>query len=233
MKISLIIPAFNEEAVIGNTLSQCLDFLKANFCDYELIAVNDGSRDRTADIIRSFSDVICISYGTNRGKGYAVKRGFLRATGDYIFFTDADLSYSLGNIPKALELFRAKSICGVMGVRSIKGSNYPYLRRIFSRRLNRLLRLTLGISVPDSQCGFKALDKKTARDVFARSQIFGFGFDFEVLYLLKAMQKPLALLPLSFVHRTASHVRLFSDTAKILKSLIDIKLGRRGLGARG
>ncbi len=223
MKISVIIPAFNEEEIIGDTLKAYLDFLRKTFKDFELIAVNDGSFDETEKIVRSFKDVICISYPKNKGKGYAVKRGVLRATGDYIFFTDADLSYAPENILKALSVFRESRFSGVLGVRESLNRDYPLKRRITSRLFSAFVRIALPTDIPDTQCGFKAFDKKTGKQIFSMSQIFDFGFDFEVIYLCQRLEKNLAELPVSFIHRQKSHVNLVKDFLKALKSMAYIK----------
>lgn len=223
MKISVIIPAFNEEEVIKDTIDAYLDFLKKTFKDFELIAVNDGSCDKTEKIIRSFKDVICISYQKNKGKGYAVKRGVLRATGDYIFFTDADLSYAPENILKALSVFKENAFSGVLGVRESLNRDYPLKRRVASKLFSAFVRVILPTDIPDTQCGFKAFDKKTGKQIFSMSQIFDFGFDFEVVYLCQSFGKRLARLPVSFVHRQKSHVNPVKDFLKALKSIAYIK----------
>lgn len=223
MKISVVIPAYNEETVIGKTLTVYSDFLAENFDDFEIIAVNDGSTDRTGAIIRTFSGVTCISYPKNRGKGYAVKRGILRATGDYIFFTDADLSYAPENISRAISLFEKNLFSGVVGVRENLRRDYPVVRRVLSRAFAGLVRRALKVDLVDTQCGFKAFDKKTGKQIFSALRIVDFGFDFEVIYLSKIFGKRLAELPVSFNHRNASHVHLIADAGRVLRDLFYIK----------
>lgn len=226
MKISLVIPAYNEQKLIGSTISVYLDFLKTHFTDFEIIAVDDGSRDRTAAVIRSFSECICISYKSNRGKGYAVKRGFLRATGDYIFFTDADLSYAPENILRALALFQSENACGIVGIRSEKRKGYPPLRHFASVCFEKLVKLLLKTDIADTQCGFKGFDKQTARMIFSQSEIFGFGFDFEIIRIAQLMHKNLLTLPVTFKHRPDSRIRIFSDPVKMLTGLFKVKFKR-------
>lgn len=218
MKISLILPAYNEENLIKNTIIQCLDFFRQSEFKYELIVVNDGSTDRTEQIIRSFKEVIPVSYPSNRGKGYAVKRGILRATGDYIFFTDADLSYPLENIKKAMEIFHSTGACGVFGMRCDKNTDYPFFRRIISDLFQSLVHQLLNINFADTQCGFKSFDKHTARMVFSKCQIADFGFDIEIIYHISNQNLSLASLPVTFTHRTGSRVKL-SDSVALLKDV--------------
>ncbi len=223
MKVSIVIPAFNEEKVIAATIKAYQDFLVKRHIDFEIIVVNDGSRDSTEEIIHQFKDVICVSYNKNRGKGYAVKRGVLRATGDYIFFTDADLSYAPENILRALFLFDKKAFSGVVGIRENLSRDYPFLRRIMSRAFACLVRIALPTDIPDTQCGFKGFDKQTGREIFSRLRTFDFSFDFEVIYLSRVLGKSLAGLPVSFVHRSTTRVRPVRDFLKAVKSMIFIK----------
>ncbi len=222
MKISLILPAYNEENLIKNTITQCLSFFRENGFEYELIVVNDGSTDQTEQIIRSFKEVISVSYPSNRGKGYAVKRGILRATGDYIFFTDADLSYPLENIKKAMEIFRSTKASGVFGVRCNKNTDYPFFRRIFSDLFQSLVHRLLNITFSDTQCGFKSFDKHTARMVFSKCRIADFGFDLEIIYHISNQKLTLAPLPVTFTHRADSRVK-FSHSIGLLKDVFMLK----------
>ncbi len=223
VKISVIIPAYNEEKVIGKMLRTYCSFLSENFAEFEIIVVDDGSLDKTLKIAKTFKDVICISYKQNKGKGYAVKRGFLRATGDYIFFTDADLSYPPENISRAISLFRQTNASGVMGIRNWLDRDYPLYRRIVSKAVRRLARCVISGNIPDTQCGFKAFDKRTGKQIFSRLKIFDFGFDFEVIYLSNILGKTLVTLPVSFKHRRATKVQMLRDGFGILKDLIYIK----------
>ncbi len=226
MRISLIIPAYNEQDIIENTIKSCLEFFKGLSLTCELIVVNDGSRDSTADIVSRFKDVVLVSYSPNRGKGYAVKRGILRATGDYIFFTDADLSYSPENIPRALSLFENPELCGVVGARCSRYKDYPFFRYLGSNFLKEIICRTLHIGLSDPQCGFKSFTKQTARALFSKSRICDFGFDMEILYLAQLDGLRFAELPVSFVHRVESRAR-FLDSFRLIKDIFILKR-RRG-----
>lgn len=227
MKISLVIPAYNEEKNIKNTICKYTDFFKQHGFDYEIIAVDDGSTDKTRHEIEKCKDVICISYPKNQGKGYAVKRGVLRAKGDYVFFTDADLSYSPDCVLTAVSCLCTERANGVIGVRGER-RDYPPLRRLASKIFCRVVKSVLRIDAPDTQCGFKGFDKSTARELFAETTLFGFGFDFEVLYLFGKTGKKLTWFPVPFTHRGESHIRLFSDSIKMLRDIIYLKFGKGG-----
>ncbi len=223
MKISVVIPAYNEEKVIERTLIEYRRFLAENYDEFELILVNDGSRDKTLELAKRCRDVVCISYSQNRGKGYAVKRGFLRATGDYVFFTDADLSYLPQNISRAMEIFRATNASGVVGVRTNKSKAYGLFRRIVSDAFAALVGQIISTNLCDTQCGFKGFDRNTGKQIFLGSRIFDFGFDFEVIYLSQMMGKTLSAMPVSFIHRKDTRVRAIRDGAAIIRDLIYIK----------
>ncbi len=223
MKISVIIPAYNEERTIKEMLSAYYDYLAQNYDEFELILVDDGSSDNTLEIAKKCTGVICISYKNNRGKGYAVKRGFLRATGDYIFFTDADLSYEPQNITQALELFRMTNSSGVVGIRKNKYKDYTFLRCMVSNICAKVVRCIISTTLEDTQCGFKGFEKSTGKQIFSRSEIFDFGFDFEVIYLSRVLGKSISAMPVSFCHRKDTHVNLLKDGLAIIKDLIYIK----------
>ena len=226
MKVSVVIPAYNEETLIGGTLIKYAEFLKSNFDEFELIAVNDGSTDKTLDEIKRCRCAKVVSYSQNRGKGYAVKRGILRATGDYIFFTDADGSYEPVNITRAISVIEKNRSAGVIGVRENRCQAYSRIRRFLSKGLSGVLKAFLTVDTADSQCGFKGFERKTAKQLFAMTRIFDFGFDFEVIYLSKILGKPLEVLPVTFVHRSDSRVRLLSDMLKILWDIFKIRKGK-------
>lgn len=222
MKISLVIPAYNEEKTIRKTVLAYKDYFEGKKQNYEIIVVNDGSSDRTFSQIQNIDGVICISYDKNRGKGYAVKRGMLRATGDYVFFADADLSYEPVNIEDALKLFKNCNANIVVGERVDKKEGYSILRRFASYVLCILLRHVLKIDTMDSQCGFKGFDKKTAREIFSQLECADFGFDFEVLHMADVMEKKRQSIPVKFIHCDRSKVRIIRDSVKIIKRIVKL-----------
>ena len=223
MKISVVIPAYNEEELIEKTLIDYQKFLSENYSEFELILVDDGSSDKTLEVAKACKDVVCISYRQNRGKGYAVKRGFLRATGDYIFFTDADLSYSPQNISRAIQLFKTTNSSGVVGIRKDKKKDYTFFRRVVSDVFAKLVKFIISTSLADTQCGFKGFEKKTGKQIFSRSKIFDFGFDFEVIYLSQILGKSISAMPISFNHRKKTRIQPLRDGLRMVKDLIYLK----------
>lgn len=223
VKVSVVVPAYNEEKTIKKTLIDYAEFLKGSFDEFELIAVNDGSTDHTLREIINSGCARAISYRKNRGKGYAVKRGILMATGDYIFFTDADCSYAPDNIRRAVLIMEKGLAKGVVGIRENRDREYPLSRRILSGGLKKLLAAVLKIDNSDTQCGFKGFEKKTARFLFSRTRIWDFGFDIEIIYLTQIFRIQLEKLPVTFSHRIESKVRPVLAVWQILRDIFAIK----------
>lgn len=222
MEISLIIPAYNEEKRILNTLVKTIEYMESNFSSYEIIVVNDGSCDKTADMAEAFRPYIrLISYEKNCGKGYAVSKGVEAAEGDFIFFTDADLSYNPGYILQGEKLLKEGAEI-VVGQRDSKRTDYPALRRKMSRVYNRAAKQILPISIGDTQCGFKGFRNGAAKTLFKNLKVFGFGFDTEILCRAELYNMEIASVPVSFEHRGGSRINLFGS-AKMLRDLYRIR----------
>lgn len=227
MKISLIIPAYNEEKRILGTLIQTIEYMEKEIPSYEIIVVNDGSRDKTAEMALALSPYVSlVSYEKNRGKGYAVLKGVEKAQGEYIFFTDADLSYSLDYIKEGTQL-----LCGgaelVVGKRDDRRKGYPYARRKMSEAYEKAVRHILPFEIKDAQCGFKGFRQKAAKRLFSNLKTFGFGFDTEILCRASLFNMEIARMPVEFQHKEQSKVNLFSgvwmlrDLYKIRRELFE------------
>ena len=160
---SIVIPAYNESARLGVTLDKVLAYIHAQGWDAEVIVVNDGSRDNTADIVRAFAakDAVLrlVENPGNRGKGYSVRHGMLSARGQVVLFSDADLSSPIEEAPKLLRALEEGADIAI-GSRWLRAETQtqrqPLYRQLFGRIFNLLLRLTLGLNFKDTQCGFKA-----------------------------------------------------------------------------
>lgn len=229
MKISLVIPMYNESSIIGDTARELHRYMSARFEDYEVIFVDDGSKDDCAEIIKSLAlpNIKTSGYGENRGKGAAVKHGMLKAQGDIIMFTDADLAYGtdvIGEVLETFELIPETQI--VMGSRNISEdgyAGYTVLRRIMSKTYIKLLCLVGGFNLSDSQCGCKAFRSDAAKDIFSRLEVSGFAFDFEAILWAGELGYDITELGVKIINHRESKVNVVRDTFRMLRDLRRIK----------
>jgi glycosyltransferase involved in cell wall biosynthesis len=196
MTLSVVIPAYNEERRLSSTLDAIFAWLDANsYRDAELLVVDDGSRDSTADLVaaRAKSDVRLrlLRNPGNRGKGYAVRHGMLEAQGDWILMSDADLSAPIAELPKLMEAAASKNAPIAIGSRaldrSLIGVRQPQGRELSGIVFNRVMRIVTGLPYADTQCGFKLYRRDAAREIFPRQLLDGFGFDVEDLVIAKCL----------------------------------------------
>ena len=167
------------------------DYLNSAQWDFaEVVVVDDGSVDNTVQLARDAGARVLQNPG-NRGKGYSVKHGMLKAKGEWVLFTDADLSSPIGEVEKlwsALEREHAQVAVGSRAVdRSLVGVHQPLLREAVGRVFNAAMRVVTGLPFKDTQCGFKLFQASSGREVFSRQQLDGFGFDVEVLFIAKTL----------------------------------------------
>ncbi len=222
MKISLIIPAYNEEKQILKTLTETIEYMEKELPSYEIIVVNDGSRDKTAEMTRALSPFVrLISYDKNMGKGYAVSRGVESAKGEYIFFTDADLSYDLQYIKQGERLLDQGAEV-VIGERNRCRTGYPFLRREISKIYGYAVNRLFPLEIEDTQCGFKGFKGSVAKRLFNDLKTDGFGFDTEILCKASLFNMEIAQMPVDFVHRENSKVSILSG-ARTIRDLYKIR----------
>jgi dolichyl-phosphate beta-glucosyltransferase len=228
--LSLIIPAYNEEQRLPQHLGAVLAFLRAHLPDFELIVVDDGSRDQTAAAVRAAlagePRARLISYQPNRGKGYAIRAGVRASLGAQVVFMDADLSTPVDEIPRALEHLRQADV--VIGSRDLPGSQIqvpqPLFRRLASEVHRWTRRLMLGLwDISDTQCGFKAYRGDLARDLYARAQVDRFMFDVEILYLARQRGLRIREIPVRWTDAPGSKVRLVEGVVNMLRDLWRIR----------
>ena len=237
MKLSVIIPAYNEEKRLPKTLEDINDYLVNQEYDYEILVVNDGSKDKTADAVEDLKSEIAnlklIDNKKNNGKGFVVRQGMLNAGGEYRLFTDADNSTSIEQIEKMWPEFE-KGADVVIGSRDIRGAfldpPQPWVRHIILGEGFKLFRkLVIGLwEVQDTQCGFKCLRKKAAEDVFPKCKIDRFSFDAEILVIAKKLGYQIKEIPVHWKNDPDSKVKFKS----ILKMALDLFKIRRNLIAR-
>lgn len=230
--LSIVIPAYNEEKRIGRTLEATFAYLDAQSYDSEVLVVNDGSRDKTADKVQEFvgrsaGRLRLIENPGNRGKGYAVRNGMLQARGEIILFYDADLATPTTEIVKVIEPIEADRFDVVFGSRALNqeliGNHQSFLRELRGRGGNLLLRALLGLNFKDTQCGFKAFRREAAQAIFQLQRIEGFGFDPEILFIGQKQGWRLLELPVRWNHVEGSTVTLFGTTVKVLMEVSTIR----------
>lgn len=227
MHLSVVIPAYNEEKRLPRTLGNIDKYLRTRDYDYEILIVDDGSRDRTVEVAKSLASQIknlkVTGYEVNQGKGYAVRFGMLEAEGDYRLFTDADNSTSIDHIEKMWPEFeRGYDI--VIGSRDIKGAvldpPQPWIRNIILGEGFKLFRkIVVGLwRVEDTQCGFKCFTKRAAEDVFKKAIISRFAFDPEILIIGGKLGFKIKEVPIYWKNDLESKVKFKS----ILKMALDL-----------
>jgi dolichyl-phosphate beta-glucosyltransferase len=213
MSLSIVIPAYNEEKIIESTIKKV-----QTFGVDELIVVDDGSKDNTVDII-SKHNLILLRNKINQGKGSAVKKGILAAKSDFILFMDADSSIDISNLNKFLPFIKKYDI--IIGVKKRLGQSK--LRRFLGKSFNTSMKLLIGLSSKDTQCGFKLFTKKAAKDIFSRQKIKGFAFDVELLLIAKKLGYKVKEIPIVIDNSSKSTIS-FLDPIKMLKDMIIIRL---------
>src|SRR5215470_8944480 len=229
-KFSIVIPAYNEHRRIGETLRRVLDYLHEQKWNAEVVAVDDGSRDDTAQIISEFAaqnpEVRLVSNPGNQGKGYAVRNGMLNARGEYLLFTDADLSSPLAEAPKLFAALEAGADVA-MGSRwldpSVQVQRQPLKRRIYSRAFNLYLRVFLGLPFHDTQCGFKAFKRQAAAAIFPMQQIMRWGFDPEILYIARKKRLKVAEVPVIWGHDERSTIHPLRDGLRMGVEVLKVR----------
>lgn len=228
MKISFIVPCYNESEDILRKSQELLSYFQNNNLDYELILVNDGSKDNTEEIINGIEGVTTVSYHPNHGKGYAIKEGILKATGDYVLFMDADLSTDLKCILDFLPLLDKYDM--VIGSRHMKESvvpiKQPLKRRIISLGCHILVNMYFGFKYHDTQCGFKAIKTDIAKEIANRQIIDGFAFDVEYLYFMKLNGYHVLEVPVTWRDDRGSTVKKGASSA-FMKDMRKIKKNKK------
>lgn len=230
MKISLVIPIYNEENLIKKTLDELKYFVRNEKDTWEILLINDGSIDKTLEILikNKITNFKIISYPLNKGKGFAIRKGVLEATGDYICFIDSDLAYSFDNLKKFI--FELKNVDAVIGSRDLSKhneENVHILRRILGKGFNMISNIILGYKMQDTQCGLKVFKREIAKDLFSKQSLNGFSFDTEILYISKKrkynLKRGKAVVSKSHINKK-SKVNLLRDPLKMFFDLLRIRL---------
>lgn len=233
--LSVIIPAYNEEKRLGRTLEELDGYLKGKEYKYEIIVVDDGSSDGTADVALS-SDLAERSIlkvflnDKNRGKGYSVREGFKRASGSLVLFTDADLSTPIAEIEKLEEAIHS-GVDIAIASRSMRNSDIKVrqpLYRVLMGKIFNLFAKCMGLrGITDTQCGFKLFKNECIKNILPGLRINGFSFDVELLYSARRQGYTIKEVPVIWSNFQESKVQPLVDSTKMFLDLIRIKFMHR------
>ena len=216
MKISIVIPAYNEEDRIVRTLEQTLAFLSRQNYDSEIIVVSDGSTDNTRSVVESFAAASTVSlrvveYFPNAGKGYAVKTGMLAATGDIVMFMDADYAVPIEDMSRGLQYITTGDYDIAIGSRAISGASVVdhqnFFRELSAKLYTLIQTVYLGIFYKDTQCGFKLFTRNAAHTLFSRQKLNSVIFDPEILWLARRQGFRVAQFPVAWRHVGNSRIQ--------------------------
>ena len=227
--VSIVVPAFNEAARIGDSIRKIGDFVGRSPISFEVIIVDDGSVDETAAIVsRSrMKSLRFIRNHQNHGKGYTVRQGVLAAAGTYVLFTDADLSAPIEEVDKLLHVALNEGADVVIGSRKLHDSliekRQSRFREFGAKLFNRMVRLLLGLALEDTQCGFKLFHRQRSRRIFEKQTTLGFGFDPELLFLAKRYGLKICETPVRWSHSEGSKVRFLHDGVRMFLDLVRIR----------
>ncbi len=230
LALSIVVPAYNEEARISLTIIKTCEYLETRGESYELIVVDDGSDDRTAEaaleLRERWPSLSLIEFPRNRGKGAAVRAGMLAARGRHRLFMDADLATPIRELDKLM--VHARRGCDVViGSRGLPTSDIrtrqPRAREFMGKTFNRIVRALVFDGIMDTQCGFKLFSAQAAQALFEKQQTDGFAFDVEVLLLARKLGFEVCEVPVVWYHAPNSKVSPLRDSARMFRDVIALR----------
>lgn len=238
--LSVVIPAYNEERRLPGTLRRIAACLEERDYSFEVIVVDDGSEDGTAEIVEDFMashSNICLIKNDHRGKGYAVRTGMLAARGKFVLFSDADLATPMEEVEKLLASLEGGYDIAIGSREDVGARRYgePWYRHLMGRVFNLLVRLIALKGFRDTQCGFKCFRRGVARDLFQRVKLYGAeagqvkggavtGFDVEVLLLARKLGYSVAEVPVEWHYSSDTKVNPLRDPLRMFKDLLRVKI---------
>lgn len=227
--LSIIVPAYNEEKRLPNSLPKIIDFVRQQDYSIEVIVVDDGSTDRTADVVREFqqeAEFITLRQVEHGGKGHAVRAGMMQAQGRYLFLCDSDLSMPIEEVTKFLPPILDGYDLAIAS-REIEGArryNEPAYRHLMGRIFNLIVRLLAVHGIQDTQAGFKCFQREAARQLFPLQTIDGWGFDVEILFIARRQGMQIVEVPINWYYEDRSQVRPIQDTYNMLREVLKVRL---------
>lgn len=234
LRLSLVIPAYNEEQRLRASLPSVLEYLSKQPYTWEVIVVDDGSRDQTSEVARELAagreNVRVLRNEPNRGKGYSIRRGMLEARGAFRLFSDADFSTPIEEIEKFWKAVE-EGYDVVIGSRGLEESQLIVRQNIFRETMGRIfnfiVRLLLIPGIHDTQCGFKMFSARAAETVFPQQTLDGFSFDVEILYLALRAGFRVKEVPIRWINSPATKVSPLRDATKMFIDVLKIRFRRR------
>ena len=228
-ELTVLIPAFNEAQRLPGTLAGLAEFFRGWAIDYRVVVLDDGSQDGTATISDRFGPRFStIRLGRQQGKGAAVRRGMLAATGRIVAFTDADLPYDMTALKIACDWIRQGGCEAVFGARDLLESKHEARRRlsriVASAVFRQVVKRVVSREVTDTQCGLKVFSRRAALEIFSRTSIDGFAFDAEVVLLSHRLKLPFRRVPVTLINEYSSTLSLSRHAGKMLRDVLRLGL---------
>jgi dolichyl-phosphate beta-glucosyltransferase len=227
--LSIVVPAYNEEKRLPDSLPRIIQFVQQQEYSIEVIVVDDGSTDRTADIVREFqkqAPFITLLQVDHGGKGHAVRAGMMQAHGEYLFLCDSDLSMPIEEVTK----FLPPALDGydlAIASREIEGArryDEPGYRHLMGRVFNLIVRLLTVRGIQDTQAGFKCFRRDATRQLFPLQTIDGWGFDVEILFIAQRHGMKIVEVPINWYYKNRSQVRPIQDTYNMFREALKVRL---------
>ena len=229
-QLSVVIPAFNEESRLGASLEKIDGYLRDHGLDAEILVVDDGSTDATAEIAARFLQQRrgrVLKNVENRGKGFSVRRGVLESAGRWVLFSDADLSAPIEEHAKLAAVARDHDLDVAIGSRAVDSSTVEVrqhaVRQFMGKTFNRIIRLATGLPFGDTQCGFKLMDRERVKPLFERMIVDRFAFDVEFLFLCVRFGLKVREVAVIWRNAPGSKVSIVSDSLNMLYDVARVR----------
>jgi dolichyl-phosphate beta-glucosyltransferase len=227
--LTIVVPAYNEEKRLPESLPKIVNFVHQQDYPIQVIVVDDGSTDGTSDVVRAFQEdapFILLLRVDHGGKGHAVKAGMMQAQGQYLFLCDSDLSMPIEEVSKFLPPVLDGYDVAIAS-REIGGArryDEPGYRHLMGRVFNLIVRLLAVHGIHDTQAGFKCFRREAANELFPLQTIDGWGFDVEILFLAQRRGLHIVEVPINWYYKNRSQVRPIQDTYNMFREVLKVRL---------